>query len=43
MGCVDGSQEERIATGMNADIRSKWFIKIEIHIVQVYLKLRSYR
>ena len=27
MGCVDGSQEERIATGMSADIRSKWSSK----------------
>ena len=29
MGCVDGSQEERIATGMSADIRSKWSSKLK--------------
>ena len=41
MGCVDGSQEERIATGMSADIRSKWSSKLKFYRASRFTKVLS--
>ena len=39
MGTVDGSQEERIGTGMNADIRSK--LSLVMNMNELYTDNRS--